>query len=70
MVGLFFAGRNMTLEETVYWIVMIFFALPIALGALLYIWRTFTSMFRDPEHEEGEQLQDEYWKESGKRADD
>ena len=35
----------MTLEETVYWIVMIFFALPIALGALLYLWRMIADIF-------------------------
>ena len=42
----------MTLEETVYWIVMIFFALPIALGALVYIWRTFSAMFNGPRQTE------------------
>lgn len=59
----------MTLEETIYWIVMIFFALPIALGALLYIWRTFVSMIfpgRYHSADENDYLQDvtedEYWK--------
>ena len=56
----------MTLEETIYWIVMIFFALPIALGALLYIWCTFAALFRDHIHDEDEEFLDEYWKESEK----
>jgi hypothetical protein len=62
----------MTLEVVVYWIVVIFFALPIALGALLYIWRTFAAMFRapGPQHEEDEASTDEYWKEAEKDQKD
>jgi len=60
----------MTLEVVVYWIVVIFFALPIALGALLYIWRTFASMFRAPDHEEDEHSTDQYWNEPGNHKDD
>ena len=60
----------MTLEVVVYWIVVIFFALPIALGALLYIWRTFAAMFRASNHEESEQPTDEYWKEPEHHKDE
>jgi hypothetical protein len=62
----------MTLEVVIYWIVLIFFALPIALGALLYIGRTFTAMFHAPREpdEEDDPSTDEYWKESEKSQDD
>ena len=61
----------MTLEETIYWIVMIFFALPIALGAILYIWRTFAAFFRGSQHEEDdEENHDQYWKEPEKHKQD
>jgi len=62
----------MTLEVVIYWIVVIFFALPIALGALLYIWRTFADMINPSrrQHEEDEQPADEYWEEPEKRKDD
>ncbi len=48
----------MTLEEAIWGIVLIFFALPIALGALLYLWRFLTDIFRDPQRqmEEDEHL--------------
>jgi len=52
----------MTLEVVVYWIVVIFFALPIALGALLYLWRTINGMFRAPDAEDSEEAADQYWK--------
>lgn len=71
----------MTLEEVIYWIVVIFFALPIALGALLYIWRSFASIFSAPrlQREEEERQQhlmvegeesEQYWEESDKRQED
>ena len=64
----------MTLEVVIYWIVVIFFALPIALGALLYVWRTFADIFRAPrrqrEEEEDERFREEYWKEPEKRQED
>lgn len=52
----------MTLEVVVYWIVVIFFALPIALSALLYLWRTIAAMFRTPDPEESEEPADRYRK--------
>ena len=58
----------MTLEFVIYWIVVIFFALPIVLMALVYIWRTFVNMFRS--QDEDEQPTDEYWNESDRRQDD
>ncbi len=58
----------MTLEFVIYWIVVIFFALPIVLMALVYIWRTFANMFRP--QDEDEQSNDEYWNESERRQDD
>lgn len=57
----------MTLEETIYWIVLIFFALPMALGALVYIWRTFARMIRGPQPEEDE---DDDWRDSHKHRED
>ena len=58
----------MTLEFVIYWIVVIFFALPIVLMALVYIWRTFANIFRS--QNEDEQPDDEYWNEPEKRQDD
>ena len=47
----------MTLEEAIWGIVLIFFALPIALSALVYLWRFLADIFIGSKREEIEHLE-------------